>query len=189
LKSWMVCALRIPPPTCSSVRFGDALPWPAALRSSDEFSSASDATGASARRSGVTPPPRRLPRRRERRRGPQTSDSSDLDPKTFCLLHATGIARKAISLMAAKMRCSVWTRAQSPGTMTLSLVKGWTCVSLAKRGNLGIGMQDLAWTATVACPSQICSRCTPFSATSRTSWFISFGLSSRVGGPAPAACA
>ena len=57
--------------------------------------------------------------------------------------------------MAAKLRCSVWARAQSPGTMTLSLVKGWTRFSHAKRGNLGIGMQDLAWNETSVLPEPV----------------------------------
>ena len=47
--------------------------------------------------------------------------------------------------MAAGLRCSVWARAQSP-TTSLRLVKGWTQLKLADRGNLGIAMQDLAWT-------------------------------------------
>ncbi len=54
---------------------------------------------------------------------------------------------KTEGCMAAGLRCSVWARAQSPGTISLSLTKGWTQLSEAKRGNLGIAMQDLAWTA------------------------------------------
>ena len=57
--------------------------------------------------------------------------------------------------MAAKLRCSVWARAQSPGTMTLSLVKGWSRFSHAKRGNFGIGMQDLAWNETSVLPEPV----------------------------------
>jgi hypothetical protein len=49
--------------------------------------------------------------------------------------------------MADGLRCSVWARAQSAGTVTLSLIKGWTGVKLAKRGNLALTMEDLAWTA------------------------------------------
>ena len=54
--------------------------------------------------------------------------------------------------MAAGLRCSVWARAQSPGTTSLSLVKGWTRLPEAARGNLGIAMQDLAWTQGSALP-------------------------------------
>jgi hypothetical protein len=39
--------------------------------------------------------------------------------------------------------------------MTLSLVKGWTRFSHAKRGNLGIGMQDLAWNETSVLPEPV----------------------------------
>ncbi len=55
--------------------------------------------------------------------------------------------KKTENCMAAGLRCSVWARAQSPGTISLSLTRGWTRLSEAKRGNLGIVMQDLAWTA------------------------------------------
>jgi hypothetical protein len=51
--------------------------------------------------------------------------------------------------MAAGLRCGVWARAQSP-TTSLSLVKGWARLSQADRGNLGIAMQDLAWTQATA---------------------------------------
>lgn len=44
----------------------------------------------------------------------------------------------------------MWARAQSPGETTLSLVKGLSRV--VKKGNLGIAMQDLAWSAASGLP-------------------------------------
>ena len=83
--------------------------------------------------------------------GSESCDSdSESDPEN--VLYAARRWRrnettKTENCMAAKLRCSVWARAQSPGTVSLSLTKGWTRLSEAKRGNLGIAMQDLAWTA------------------------------------------
>ena len=51
------------------------------------------------------------------------------------------------SCMADGLRCSVWGRAQSAGTVSLSLIKGWARVQMATRGNLALAMEDLAWTA------------------------------------------
>jgi hypothetical protein len=56
-------------------------------------------------------------------------------------------ADKTDGCMAEGLRCNLWTRAHSSGTVSLTLTKGWTRLSFAKRGNLGIAMQDLAWTA------------------------------------------
>ena len=51
------------------------------------------------------------------------------------------------SCMADGLRCCVWGRAQSAGTVSLSLIKGWARVKMAHRGNLALAMEDLAWTA------------------------------------------
>jgi hypothetical protein len=56
-------------------------------------------------------------------------------------------ADKTDGCMAEGLRCNLWMRAHSPGTVSLTLTKGWARLSFAKRGNLGIAMQDLAWTA------------------------------------------
>ncbi len=66
------------------------------------------------------------------------SESSDSDPENI-LSAARYWERKdeakSDGCMAAKLRCSVWASAQSPGTMTLSLVKGWTRFSHPKRND------------------------------------------------------
>ncbi len=53
--------------------------------------------------------------------------------------------------MADGLRCCIWGRAQSPGTVSLELTKGWTGLyrshRLGHRGNLGLSMENLAWTA------------------------------------------
>ena len=44
----------------------------------------------------------------------------------------------------------MWARAQSPGATTLSLVKG--LYKVMRKGNVGLAMQDLAWSATSGRP-------------------------------------
>ena len=59
--------------------------------------------------------------------------------------------KKTGGCMADGLRCCIWGRAQSPGTVSLELTKGWTGMyrrhKLGHRGNLGLAMEDLAWTA------------------------------------------
>jgi hypothetical protein len=59
---------------------------------------------------------------------------------------------KTEGCMAEGLLCNLWVRAQSPETVSLTLTKGWTRLSYAKRGNLGIALQDLAWTAASGLP-------------------------------------
>lgn len=48
--------------------------------------------------------------------------------------------------MADGLRCCIWARAQSQGTVSLDLVKGWTNMRReAPGGNLGLAMEDIAW--------------------------------------------
>ncbi len=50
--------------------------------------------------------------------------------------------------MADGLCCCIWAHSQSPGTVFLDLVKGWT--NMRKEdplGNLGLAMEDLAWHA------------------------------------------
>ena len=54
--------------------------------------------------------------------------------------------------MANGLHCNMWALAQSPGGTTISLVKGLCTVRQAHRGNLGIIMQDLGWSATSGLP-------------------------------------
>jgi hypothetical protein len=50
--------------------------------------------------------------------------------------------------MAGGLSCCIWARSQSPGTVSLDLVKGWTDMHKeAPLGNLGLAMEDLAWPA------------------------------------------
>ena len=102
------------------------------------------------------------PRWKRRRTGASTGEadesSSDSDPENVlsaARYWARNEATKTEGCMAAGLRCSVWARAQSPGTMALSLVKRWGRVAEAKRGNLGISMQDLAWTAASGLPEPV----------------------------------
>ncbi len=56
--------------------------------------------------------------------------------------------KKTVGCMADGLRCCIWARAQSPGTVSLDLVKGWTDMGReAPRGNLGLAIEDLAWHA------------------------------------------
>jgi hypothetical protein len=59
--------------------------------------------------------------------------------------------KKTEGCMADGLRCCIWGRAQSPGTVSLELTKGWSGMyrshKLGHRGNLGLSMEDLAWTA------------------------------------------
>ena len=56
--------------------------------------------------------------------------------------------KKTAGCMADGLRCCIWARAQSPGTVSLDLVKGWTNMRKeAPLGNLGLAMEDLAWHA------------------------------------------
>ena len=59
--------------------------------------------------------------------------------------------RKTEGCMADGLRCCIWGRAQSPNTVSLELTKGWTGMyrshKLGYKGNLGLAMEDLAWTA------------------------------------------
>ena len=56
--------------------------------------------------------------------------------------------KKTGGCMADGLRCCIWARAQSPGTVSLDLVKGWTNMRKeAPLGNLGLAMEDLAWHA------------------------------------------
>ena len=54
--------------------------------------------------------------------------------------------------MAEGLQCNLWSRAQSPETVSLTLTKGWTRLRYATRGNLGITLEDLAWTAASGLP-------------------------------------
>ena len=57
--------------------------------------------------------------------------------------------------MADGLRCCIWGRAMSPGTVSLELTKGWTslrALRMARAGNLGLSMVDLAWTAASGLP-------------------------------------
>ena len=51
--------------------------------------------------------------------------------------------------MADGLRCCIWGRAQNPGSISLHLTKGWGNMRnfrIARAGNLGLSMVDLAWT-------------------------------------------
>ena len=61
--------------------------------------------------------------------------------------------KKTGGCMADGLRCCLWARAQSPGTVSLDLVKGWTDMRReAPKGNLGLAMEDLAWHAGTGLP-------------------------------------
>jgi len=45
------------------------------------------------------------------------------------------------------LRCNVWARAHSVEHMEYELVKGWATVRGSRKGNLGLLMQDINWTA------------------------------------------
>ena len=53
---------------------------------------------------------------------------------------------KTRGCMGDGLRCSVWARAQCVEHMDFSLTKGWTRVQGARKGNLGLLMQELNWT-------------------------------------------
>ena len=56
--------------------------------------------------------------------------------------------KKTGGCMADGLRCCIWARAQSPGTVSLDLVKGWSDMRReAPGGNLGLAMEDIAWHA------------------------------------------
>ena len=64
-------------------------------------------------------------------------------------------AKKTSGCMADGLRCCIWGRAMSPGTVSLELTKGWTALRtlrMCQRGNLGLSKVDLAWTAASPLP-------------------------------------
>ena len=61
--------------------------------------------------------------------------------------------KKTGGCMADGLRCCIWARSQSPGTVSLDLVKGWSNMRKeAPLGNLGLAMEDLAWHAGTGLP-------------------------------------
>jgi hypothetical protein len=93
-------------------------------------------------------------RRTENQSSPEESDSSS-DSSAPLLLASRYWERreqkKTEGCMADGLRCCIWGRAQAPGSVLLELTKGWTGLyrshRLGYRGNLGLSMEDLAWTA------------------------------------------
>jgi hypothetical protein len=82
----------------------------------------------------------------------ETDDSTSSDSESENDLKASrhwdrNESKKTAGCMADGLLCNMWSRAQSPGSTTLSLVKGLWRVKEARRGNMGLTMQDLAWTA------------------------------------------
>ena len=64
-------------------------------------------------------------------------------------------AKKTSGCMADGLRCCIWGRAMSPGTVSLELTKGWTALRtlrMCRAGNLGLSKVDLAWTAASPLP-------------------------------------
>jgi hypothetical protein len=53
---------------------------------------------------------------------------------------------KTSGCMGDGLRCNVWYRAQHVENMEVTLVKGWTAVKGARKGNLGLLMQEINWT-------------------------------------------
>jgi len=85
-------------------------------------------------------------RRTEPAESPESTDSEDV---LMASRHWDRHEEKKTSgCMADGLRCCIWARAQSPGTVSLDLVKGWTNMRKeAPLGNLGLAMEDLAWHA------------------------------------------
>jgi hypothetical protein len=91
---------------------------------------------------------------KRRRTGPasQASDQQEEEENAENVLKASRHWErreedKTEGCMAEGLRCNLWARAQSPETVSLTLTKGWTRLSYATRGNLGMTLEDLRWTA------------------------------------------
>ena len=86
-------------------------------------------------------------------RNDSASDSeSDSDPDGSGVLKAMRYFErdekaKTTGCLADGLRCNVWARAHEVESMRYSLVKGWTAVKGQRRGELGLDMQDINWTA------------------------------------------
>ncbi len=106
------------------------------------------------------------PRWHKRRRtdpGPSHDDSASSSDSEDILM-ATRYwdrkeAKKTEGCMADGLHCCIWGHAQSPGTVSLHLVKGWSHLRReAHHGNLGLAMENLAWTAGSRLPEPLLSR-------------------------------
>jgi hypothetical protein len=93
-------------------------------------------------------------------------------------------ADKTDGCIAEGLHCNLWTLAHSSGTVSLTLTKGWTRLSFAKRGNLGIAMQDLAWTAASDLPEPPILKMHPILVYLPNKRFISFWIIFPIGWPA-----
>ncbi len=96
-------------------------------------------------------------------------------------------ADKTDGCMAEGLGCNLWTRAHSPGTVSLTLTKSPRAGSDSALQNGAIWeMSCRTWPGLrpAACPSPPCSICIQPFTTSRTNWFILFWIVFPIGWPA-----